>query len=61
MITLQMQSCRGCHFVIFTKDGAAAHYLFIQAIATLELDEGAPSILHVHKLKCYDKIICLEW
>ena len=56
-----MQSCRGCHFVIFTKDGAAAHYLFIKAIATLELDEGAPSILHVHKLKCYDKIICLEW
>ena len=61
MITLQMQSCRSCHFVISTKDGAAVHYLFIQATETIELDGGAPSILHVHKLKCYDNIICLEW
>ena len=61
MITLQMQSCRSCHFVISTKDGAAVHYLFIQAIATLELDGGAPSILHVHKLNGYDKFFCLEW
>ena len=61
MITLQMQSCRSGYFVISTKDGAAVHYLYIQSMATLELDGGAPSILHVHKLKSYDKILCLEW
>ena len=61
MISVQTQPCRCYRFVISMKDGAAVHYLFIQAIATLELDEGAPSILHAHKLMCYDEIICLEW
>ena len=60
MITVQTQSCRSGHFVFSTKDGAAVHYFIMQAIAELELDGGAPSISHVHKLKFYDKIICLE-